>query len=73
MIFKQNDAIRIDWEKAIKEAELLFDKYKDTESAEIVCKIKQMYSKDDISGYLELLEQKRELLKGKNNDKLLDE
>lgn len=73
MIFKQNDAIRIDWEKAIKEAEILFDKCKDTESAEILCKIKQMYSKDDVSGYLELLEKNRDLLKGKNNDKLLDE
>ena len=68
MIYKQNDTLRIDWEKALKEAEEAFDKYKDTHTAEILCQIKLMYSKDDVSGYLELLDKNRKLLKGQKSN-----
>lgn len=64
------DAFRIDWRSAVKEAEAYSDSKINGESfddkmkaVELLYDVKFMYNKDDIDGYLELLDNSRDVLK----------
>ena len=63
------DAFRIDWRNAVREAEEYTDSkmngdFDDKMKAiQILYDVKFMYSKDDIDGYLKLLDMNRDILK----------
>lgn len=59
-----SNVIKIDWDRAIKQATNYFYKEKSIESAKLLTKVQDFYKRDDVDGYLDLLDNNRYLVEG---------